>query len=66
MNRSIICQKCGCLLTIEDALTYKNHPICPFCADEEKLDTYAMNTMSDKALLDMLGFVPKRSKPSDV
>jgi len=65
MNYSIICQKCGCLLTVGDALVYKGHPICPFCADEQKLDVCAMNAMGDKALLDMLGFVPKRAKPID-
>lgn len=63
MKLSIVCQSCGCNLSISDAFVYNNQPICPICAKEQSLDVYAMNILGDKALLNMLGFVPKRDKP---
>lgn len=63
MKLSIVCQSCGCKLSISDAFVFNDQPICPFCAKEQNLDAYAMSTLSDKALLNMLGFVPKRDRP---
>ncbi|MCM1213956.1 MAG: hypothetical protein NC548_05490 [Lachnospiraceae bacterium] len=65
MKQKIRCQRCECNLTISDALVYNDQPICSLCAEELQLEAYAMNTLGDKALLNMLGFVPKRSKPFD-